>query len=696
MQSANPDHEGGNSAGSMRALLIGVDAYNFVNPLSGCVNDILAVRKFLVDNARIPPEQITMLLAPGRDAQLGPDLGTFESPTKNNILAAFKTLAEQTASGDQVVVYYAGHGVQIANPQNSREHIGAIVAVDAQVNGTNFVINRELNEGIQRVVGAGAQVTVILDSCHSGGATRDISTDPAAPAVREIILDPQKLDWAAFQAEHGLDGNGAGDGATRDIAGGSGWVPSLAQGQELIVLSGCRDVQTSHEYTPPGTGERHGALTYFLLDALKNSDPARVAQVRWQDIYPGIRTNVQTAFPDQTPTLEGLGERPLFGGTWQPYAPGFTVSVNPGGNTLTLDGGSIHGLGPGAQLAVYPPDTADFSQAAQVAVAEVDSATPVTSQAHIVGTPTAAVANGARAVLTRPSTATPRLAVKLTDVPDAVVAGIRGLQGIDNFVDLAPANQAPSVEVRPRTGIDGKDGWVLVKYTSNETALGPNDVIAYAPRNMEGVRIDPAKLGEAIGEGLVHWARYWSVLTRHNDEPRLQGAITLSVLAGNDDAALRQAGAQPGGPVRSPDAAGQVVVGQDEVLLLKVNVAPTSPVALNVVIMLCSDDGNIDLLWPPENAENVLPAGEERQVGVNGPNPFQLTIRDDQTASRYVLKLFASDQGHPFATNSLKLEGTVQDEIDGGLRGGATPSLPGVLWTTVDVPVLVTRQRPAK
>jgi hypothetical protein len=310
----------------------------------------------------------------------------------------------------------------------------------------------------------------------------------------------------------------------------------------------------------------------------------------------------------------------------------------------------------------------------------------VTSQAHIVGTPTAPVANGARAVLIKPSTATPRLAVKLTDVPDAVVAGIRGVQGIDGFVDLAPANQ-PSVEVRPRAGIDGKDGWVLVKYTSNETALGPNDVIAYAPRNMEGARIDPAKLGEAIGDGLVHWARYWSVLTRHNDEPRLQGAVTLSVLVGNDDAALRQAWGQP-------DAAGQVVVGQDEVLLLKVNVAPTSPGALNVVIMLCSDDGNIDLLWPPENAENVLPPGEEHQVGVNGPNPFQLTIREDQSASRYVLKLFASDQAHPFATNSLKLEGTVQDEIDGGLRGGATPSLPGVLWTTVDVPVLVTRQRP--
>jgi hypothetical protein len=81
-------------------------------------------------------------------------------------------------------------------------------------------------------------------------------------------------------------------------------------------------------------------------------------------------------------------------------------------------------------------------------------------------------------------------------------------------------------------------------------------------------------------------------------------------------------------------------------------------------------------------------------VGVNGPNPFQLTIRDDQTASRYVFKLFASDQQHPFATNGLRLEGTVQDQIDGGLRGSFVARLPPVLWTTVDVPVLVTRQQP--
>src|SRR5689334_20542840 len=118
MQSANPDHEGGNPAGGKRALLIGIDAYNFVNPLSGCVNDILAIRQFLVNNAGVPPERVMLLLAPGQDTQLGPDLGTVDQPTKNNVVSAFKTLADQTTAGDQVVIYYAGHGVQITNPQN--------------------------------------------------------------------------------------------------------------------------------------------------------------------------------------------------------------------------------------------------------------------------------------------------------------------------------------------------------------------------------------------------------------------------------------------------------------------------------------------------------------------------------------------------------------------------------------------------
>jgi uncharacterized caspase-like protein len=94
---------------TFHALLIGVDAYT-VKPLHGCVNDIDAIQRILVDQAGIPPERITRLTSPHPDI---PHETTVPSApaTLANIRAAFDALgSERVAPGDQVFIYYAGHG----------------------------------------------------------------------------------------------------------------------------------------------------------------------------------------------------------------------------------------------------------------------------------------------------------------------------------------------------------------------------------------------------------------------------------------------------------------------------------------------------------------------------------------------------------------------------------------------------------
>ncbi|HMA35317.1 MAG TPA: caspase family protein [Chloroflexia bacterium] len=696
---ALPD-SGPSGTAAKRALLIGIDAYQAVNPLQGCVNDILSVHDFLLDKAQIPPNAIQLLLAPDASVTLPGTLGPVLLPTKAQMQQSLAQLAAQTGANDEVVIYYAGHGTRIPNPQDANQHIGAIVPVDARLDGTNFVLNVELNQAIDAVVAKGAQVTLVLDSCHSGGAERDLATTADPPAVREIQLDATQINWPAFQAEHPQPPPATAAPAAGALAGaptgskevetdGSGWLPDLQQGQELIVLSGCRDTELSHEYTPPGTAERHGALTYFLIDTLRNTPAEQVAQTRWQDIYPRIRQNVLMAFSSQTPTLEGRGERPVFGGAWQPYAPGFTVITSPGSPALTLNGGDLHGLSPGAEIAIYPPATADFAQAAAAGVpavkAVIDSATAVTSQAHVTDPPGAPVANGARALLTKPGTNVPPLPVLLTNVPEALAAGIRAAAGADAFLQLNPAGPAPAVEVRPWP-VNGQDGWALVKYSGTTAPVSADDVIATAGGG------DPASVGQQIGLGLVHWARYRAILNRHNDDPALQGALRLEVRAAPDSATLRSTWTSPTAPVRAPNAAGRVVVGESEVLLLKVsvNTDPLKPAGLSLVLLLCSDDGNIDQFWPPANADNVVPQGEDRPVGLNGPNPFRLSVRADQTASLYTFKLLGASQ--PIPTDSLLLPETVQAVVDGGSRGVALAAAAAdVLWTTLEVPVLVVK-----
>jgi hypothetical protein len=679
-----------------RALLIGVDGYVSVNGLRGCVNDILAVRDFLVNKAGFPAANVKLLLAPAPGATLPANLGTVDKPTKANIQRAFQDLAQNSQPDDQVVVYYSGHGTRFANPQNPREQIGSIVPMDAQLNGTNFYINRELNKSIQSVVGTGAVATVVFDACHSGGIARgDLGDDPNGPTVREIVIPPEyeAEAWATVQAEHGLTAADlAGDGGSRDLDG-SGWVPSISEAVDLVILSGCRDIETSKEYVPPGSPLHQGALTYFLLDSLRGVTAERIAGLRWGDIYPGVRSNVSAAFSDQHPTLEGRSERPVFGGTWQPYDPGFTVTP-AGSGTVTLDGGTIQGLDVGARVMIYPPGTADFRAAQQghkqLGEAEITSATAVTSQARVVSSGTAIPA-GARAQLTKPSTRQRPLSVKLTGVPADVAAAIQADADAKKFLSVNPSGGTADVEVRAWQH-DGKDAWAIVPLSRTEQPINPNDVIGHASLAEAG---DAGRLGAALAGGLVQWAKYWAVLTRRNEDTTLQGAISAVLLAGRDDVAMT---ANPSDPQAAhpvtPNAAGQYVIGESDSLLLKLKVTGGRNLFLGV--LLCSDEGNIYPLWPPANAENIATPGEEKIVGLNGPNAFALPVGTDppqQTASLYTFKIFASDEQHPIDIQSLALKDTVQEVITNIISGKGVPEIrtprTDVLWTTLDLPVLV-------
>ena len=88
--------------------------------------------------------------------------------------------------------------------------------------------------------------------------------------------------------------------------------------------------------------------------------------------------------------------------------------------------------------------------------------------------------------------------------------------------------------------------------------------------------------------------------------------------------------------------------------------------------------------------------GEEKIVGLNGPNAFALPVGTDppgQTASLYTFKVFASDDQHPIDIQSLALKQTAQEVINDVISGRGNPFTPtpraDVLWTTLELPVRV-------
>src|SRR5690349_16817911 len=152
-----------------RALLIGVNHYPNLPPdkqLHGCVNDILQVRQFLVTQANFPPAQVQTLLSPNPGETMPPDIGPVGHPTAQEVRAAFATLGAATQPGDEVVIYYSGHGVRFGNPANESESVYGLAALDTQLEPGafgNVVLNRELNDYIHPLT-AQATVTVIIDS----------------------------------------------------------------------------------------------------------------------------------------------------------------------------------------------------------------------------------------------------------------------------------------------------------------------------------------------------------------------------------------------------------------------------------------------------------------------------------------------------------------------------------------------------
>jgi hypothetical protein len=152
------------------ALLVGINAYpasGIFSALKGCITDVELQRQLLLHRFGFKSQDILTL--------------TDERATRQGILTVFEEhLINQAKPGDVVVFHFSGHGSQVVDPD--RDALDGLnstfVPVDSVLpagfpsNGgtvkdimghTLFLLMRALNT---------ENVTVVLDSCHSGGGTR--------------------------------------------------------------------------------------------------------------------------------------------------------------------------------------------------------------------------------------------------------------------------------------------------------------------------------------------------------------------------------------------------------------------------------------------------------------------------------------------------------------------------------------------
>jgi hypothetical protein len=239
--------------------------------------------------------------------------------------------------------------------------------------GTVFdITDDEINERLAELTARTPNVIFILDSCHSGAASKaaDLGT-----SVRQAPTDMRHRPRTAPPA--------------RGLMEGPNEVRPL--GARYVMISGALPNELSNEGVFPDGFD--GALTHALTEALKTA-PERTT---YRDVMDAVKTKVTARFPSQHPQLEGAGLDTVVFGTEQLTARPFVlVEPTPDGK-LQIAAGEIHGLTPGTVLRVYAPGTKDFAGATVVARARITSVQPFSAVAEVQGAGT--VEEHSRAVL---------------------------------------------------------------------------------------------------------------------------------------------------------------------------------------------------------------------------------------------------------------------------------------------------------
>ncbi len=195
------------------ALLIGIDYYQpnkLYKNLKGAVRDINLVADYLLKTLKIPSERIFKLTSP--NPEVAKTIETKDpEPTYANIVAKFHAITEIAQPGEQVYIHYSGHGGRMTTiyPElkGADQPDEGIVPMDVGNESGRYLRDVELATLLKRMTDKGLIVTFIMDSCHSGEATRgdDIAirgtgeTDTAPRNSESLVAQRQELieNWQA-------------------------------------------------------------------------------------------------------------------------------------------------------------------------------------------------------------------------------------------------------------------------------------------------------------------------------------------------------------------------------------------------------------------------------------------------------------------------------------------------------------------
>jgi hypothetical protein len=377
--------------GIKRALLIGVNNYQFVPGLQGSINDVQTMREVLITRWGFSEANIRLL--------------TDEAATRVGILAALEELVAAAGPDDTVYFHFSGHGSQVQD-LNGDEDDGldeTIVPVDGRSPGVPDIVDDELDAIFSRL--KTRNTVIVLDSCHSGTATRGMDVRARGVPQDDRVDLYQSL---AVQTRAAVD-----TPAARSVV-----LSAAAPNEEAL--------------DGPVDGRYHGFFTFALARSMSAAPPGASAR----DVFGGLARELnriqaqfgRTSMPQ--PQLEGSEElvsRPLLQ-PMQAVPPATAgkanlpprlawLDVRPAepGSALLLRG-ALLGAQPGSAWAIYPAADAAFVPGRALATATVTEMRGADAFARLQP-PQAALGPGSRAVALMPPAAPGTIAIGMLNVP---------------------------------------------------------------------------------------------------------------------------------------------------------------------------------------------------------------------------------------------------------------------------------------
>jgi Caspase domain len=248
--------------GEVRALVIGIDAYQFVPQLRGAVADARDIEQTLRSQG---VTDITALYDAAAD--------------RATVMRALDQLVQRSQSGDLVVLSIAGHGVQEPEHIKGSEPDGLDnVFVLAGFNpktaaGTQQrIIGTEFNHVIKQIEAKGTHVMFVADACYGGGLAREI--DPRAGEMSYRQAPRYSLTFDALQRI-----STASDAFLSDI-----------DFERTAFLAAVDRNTKAPEVRIPGVPGYRGALSYAVARAFEGAaDENRDGHVSHTELFTYVR-----------------------------------------------------------------------------------------------------------------------------------------------------------------------------------------------------------------------------------------------------------------------------------------------------------------------------------------------------------------------------------------------------------------------